>query len=88
MFTGDTVFTSGAATTPIEVLRSMTEHGKQKQLRDIRVCSIHTEFESPYSAPECKGVLSVFSIKFYIVLTTFISKFKKYIKYINIYLYF
>lgn len=47
---------SGAATTPIEVLRSMTDHGKQKQLKNIRVCSIHTEFESPYSSPECEGV--------------------------------
>lgn len=34
----------------------MTDHGKQKQLKDIRVCSIHTEFESPYSAPECEGI--------------------------------
>lgn len=56
MFTGDTVFVSGAATTPIEIIRSMTDHGKQKQLKDIRVCSIHTEFESPYSTPECEGV--------------------------------
>lgn len=56
LFSGDTVFTSGAATTPIEILRSMTDHGKQKQLKDIRVCSIHTEFESPYSAPECEGM--------------------------------
>lgn len=47
---------SGAATTPIEILRSMTDHGKQKQLKNIRVCSIHTEFESPYSSPECEGV--------------------------------
>lgn len=46
---------SGAATTPIEILRSMTDHGKQKQLKNIRVCSIHTEFESPYSSPECEG---------------------------------
>lgn len=57
MFPGDTVFTSGAATTPIEILRSMTDHGKQKQLKDIRVCSIHTEFESPYSTPECEGIM-------------------------------
>lgn len=47
---------SGAATTPIEILRSMTDHGKQKQLKNIRVCSIHTEFESPYSSPECEGM--------------------------------
>lgn len=52
----NTVFVSGAATTPIEILRSMTDHGKQKQLKNIRVCSIHTEFESPYSTPECEGI--------------------------------
>lgn len=45
----------GAATTPIEIIRSMTDHGKQKQLKDIKVCSIHTEFDSPYSSPDCKG---------------------------------
>lgn len=56
MLTDDTVFVSGAATTPIEILRSMTDHGKQKQLKNVRVCSIHTEFESPYSSPECEGV--------------------------------
>lgn len=46
----------GAATTPIEVIRSMTDHGKQKQLKGITVCSIHTEFDSPYCEPECEGV--------------------------------
>lgn len=56
MFIGDTVFVGGAATTPFEVISSMTDHGKQKNLKNIRVCSIHTEFESPYSAPECEGV--------------------------------
>lgn len=55
MFTGDNIFVSGAATTPIEVIRSMTDHGKQKQLKDIKVCSIHTEFDSPYSSPDCEG---------------------------------
>lgn len=59
LFSGDTVFVSGAATTPIEVVRSMTDHGKQKQLKNIRVCSIHTEFDSPYSAPECEGMLII-----------------------------
>jgi len=56
LLTDNTIFVSGAATTPIEILRSMTDHGKQKQLKNIRVCSIHTEFESPYSSPECEGV--------------------------------
>ncbi|XP_050437073.1 4-hydroxybutyrate coenzyme A transferase [Adelges cooleyi] len=53
---GDTVFVGGAASTPIEVLRSMTDHGKQKQLKNVRVCSMHTEFESPYSEPECADI--------------------------------
>lgn len=55
LFIGDNVFVGGAATTPIEILRSMADHGKQKQLKDIKVCSIHTEFESPYSDPDCEG---------------------------------
>lgn len=56
MFVGDTVFVSGAATTPMEVVCSMTQHGKQNDLKNIRVCSIHTEFDSPYCAPECEGM--------------------------------
>lgn len=63
MFIGDTVFVGGAATTPYEILCSMTDHGKQNNLKNIRVCSIHTEFESPYSAPECEGVYSSGMIK-------------------------
>ncbi|XP_026678651.1 uncharacterized protein LOC103508190 [Diaphorina citri] len=40
---GDTVFLSGAASTPIKLAEAMTEHGKANKLKDITVCHMHTE---------------------------------------------
>lgn len=37
---GQTVFCSGAAATPIALLKAMTEVGKQKKLKDITVCTM------------------------------------------------
>lgn len=50
------IFLGGTATTPIEIIRSMTDHGKRKQLKAITVCSIYTEFDLPYNEPQCEGV--------------------------------
>lgn len=79
MFTGDTVFVGGAATTPIEVLCSMADHGKQKQLKDVRVCSIHLEFDSPYSTPEYEGAQIIYLefIKYISMLSINMVKIKK-----------
>ncbi|CAH2006398.1 unnamed protein product [Acanthoscelides obtectus] len=58
---GDTVFAQGAAATPIEMLKGMTEVGKKKKLKDVRVCHMHTEGPAPYCAPECDGIFRSFS---------------------------
>lgn len=55
-FTGKTVFAQGAAATPIELLNAMTKHGKERNLRDIRVVHMHTEGPASYCAPELKDI--------------------------------
>lgn len=52
---GDTVFLGGAASTPIPLIKAMTEHGKKSSLRNVTVCHIHTEGAAEYTAPECEG---------------------------------
>lgn len=37
---GQTVFCSGAAATPVDLLKAMTEVGKQKKLKGITVCAL------------------------------------------------
>lgn len=37
---GQTVFCSGAAATPVALLNAMTNVGKQKKLKDITVCTL------------------------------------------------
>uniref|UniRef100_A0A8D8ZPU9 4-hydroxybutyrate coenzyme A transferase n=1 Tax=Cacopsylla melanoneura TaxID=428564 RepID=A0A8D8ZPU9_9HEMI len=53
---GDTVFLSGAASTPITLADAMTEHGKTNKLKDITVCHMHTEGKAAYTEPECEGI--------------------------------
>jgi len=53
---GDTVFLSGAASTPIQLAKAMTDHGKSSGLKDIVVCHMHTEGEAPYTNDDCKGI--------------------------------
>lgn len=52
---GDTVFVSGAASTPIDLVNAMTEHGKANKLSKVTVCHMHTEGKAPYTDPECEG---------------------------------
>lgn len=53
---GNTVFASGAAATPIHLLDAMTKHGKDNNLRDITVVHMHTEGPASYCAPDCKDI--------------------------------
>lgn len=53
---GNTVFASGAAATPIHLLDAMTKHGKENNLRDITVVHMHTEGPASYCAPDCKDI--------------------------------
>lgn len=59
---GDTVFLSGAASTPIKLAEAMTEHGKSNKLKDITVCHMHTEGKAPYTDPECEGNINCFNL--------------------------
>lgn len=52
---GDTVFISGAASTPMKLALAMTEHGKKNNLKDVVVCHMHTEGAAPYTDPEAVG---------------------------------
>lgn len=54
---GDVVFFLGAASKQIQLLDSLTNHGKENNLRDITVVHKHTEGPSSYYAPNCKDIL-------------------------------
>ncbi|XP_022918145.1 succinyl-CoA:acetate/propanoyl-CoA:succinate CoA transferase [Onthophagus taurus] len=53
---GNTVFVQGAAATPVPLLDAMTEVGKQKKLKDITVCHMHTEGNAGYHDKSCEGI--------------------------------
>nr|BAN20838.1 4-hydroxybutyrate Co-A transferase [Riptortus pedestris] len=53
---GNTVFMSGAAATPIDLAEAMTKHGKANKLKDITVCHMHTEGPASYAQPDCEGI--------------------------------
>lgn len=50
------VFVQGAAATPNILLEALTNHGKEKNLRDITVVHMHTEGPALYCQPECKDI--------------------------------
>ncbi|KAL5282769.1 hypothetical protein ACFFRR_005687 [Megaselia abdita] len=50
----DTVFCSGAAATPIDLIEGMVKHAKKNNLNDITVCHMHTEGPALYTTPEYK----------------------------------
>ena len=49
------MFVSGAASTPIDLVNAMTEHGKANKLSKVTVCHMHTEGKAPYTDPKCEG---------------------------------
>ncbi|KAJ8941830.1 hypothetical protein NQ318_005113 [Aromia moschata] len=53
---GDTVFAQGAAATPVALLSAMTEIGKKNNLKNVKVCHMHTEGKAPYTDPSCEGI--------------------------------
>uniref|UniRef100_A0A1B6C3B9 Uncharacterized protein n=1 Tax=Clastoptera arizonana TaxID=38151 RepID=A0A1B6C3B9_9HEMI len=53
---GNTVFLSGAAATPVHLAKAMTDHGKKSGLKNVTVCHMHTEGEAPYTNPDCEGI--------------------------------
>jgi hypothetical protein len=59
---GQTVYSQGAAATPVPLLNAMTEVGKAGNMKDIRVVHMHTEMEAPYTAPEYKDIFRSVSL--------------------------
>jgi hypothetical protein len=55
IITGDTVFIQGAAATPLELVKEMTNYGKTSGLKDVTVCHMHTEGVAGYTEPEFEG---------------------------------
>lgn len=49
---GNTVFCSAAAATPINLIDAMVDHAKKNNLKDITVCHMHTEGPARYCDPE------------------------------------
>ncbi|KAJ4450941.1 hypothetical protein ANN_02376 [Periplaneta americana] len=60
-YLGDTVFIQGAAATPIPLVRAMTDVGKEKCLKNIHVCHMHTEGPAPYTDKDCKEIFHSYS---------------------------
>lgn len=56
------VYAQGAAATPIELLKAMTEVGKDENLKNIRVCHMHTEGPATYTDPSCEGIFRSISM--------------------------
>ncbi|XP_023701695.1 4-hydroxybutyrate coenzyme A transferase [Cryptotermes secundus] len=59
---GDTVFIQGAAATPLELVKEMTNYGKTAGLKDVTVCHMHTEGVAGYTEPEFEGTAALYSI--------------------------
>lgn len=55
LFPGDTVFIQGAAATPLELVKEMTDFGKSSGLKNVSVCHMHTEGVAGYTEPDCVG---------------------------------
>jgi len=53
---GDTVFIQGAAATPLELVKEMTNYGKSSGLKNVMVCHMHTEGVAGYTEPDCEGI--------------------------------
>lgn len=53
---GNTVFIQGAAATPTLLARAMANHGRSAGLKNVVVCSMHTEGPAEYTAPDLEGV--------------------------------
>ncbi|KAJ6637676.1 4-hydroxybutyrate coenzyme A transferase [Pseudolycoriella hygida] len=53
---GHTVFMQGAAATPTVLVKAMAEHGRNANLRDVKICAMHTEGLAEYTDPALEKV--------------------------------
>lgn len=51
-FSDQLVFVQGAAATPTELLRAMTEYGVRCDVRNVRLFHMHLEGEASFAKPE------------------------------------
>lgn len=66
------MFVQGAAATPVELLRAMTDYGVRCDVRNVRLYHMHLEGPAPYAKPENASTLSryvdrslLFAVNFY-----------------------
>lgn len=55
-YLGDTVFIQGAAATPTKLVAALANHGKESNLENVQVCSMHTEGGAEYTDPALEKV--------------------------------
>lgn len=46
------VFVQGAAATPVELLRGLTEYGVRSNVKNVRLCHMHLEGAAPFAKKE------------------------------------
>lgn len=46
----------GAAATPTILVKAMAEHGRNANLRDVKLCAMHTEGKAEYTDPDLEKV--------------------------------
>lgn len=52
LFVDQIVFIQGAAATPIESIRAMTDYGVRCDVRNVRLYHMHLEGPAPFAKPE------------------------------------
>lgn len=52
IFADQLVYVQGAAATPVELLRAMTDYGVRCDVRNVRLYHMHLEGAAPFAKPE------------------------------------
>lgn len=55
-FTDDLVFAQGAAATPLELLRALTDYGVSQNVENVKIVHMHLEGEAPFAKPEVESM--------------------------------
>jgi len=57
IFADQLVYVQGAAATPVELLRAMTDYGVRCDVRNVRLYHMHLEGAAPFAKPEYASTL-------------------------------
>ena len=60
LFADQMVYIQGAAATPVELLRAMTDYGVRCDVRNVRLYHMHLEGAAPFAKPENASMLYTF----------------------------